>query len=586
MLRYTPIPFALLIGLLAPSAMFAQGTCVLSADFEGGMPAGWDIGAQVEQQDPLGNGLGTFVDAWRTGTSMDASSNGWFPVPDAPTGNAFAMANDDAAPCNCAMGDVALTSPAFDLSGTQNTALRFRAFTDGIFGGGSGQVEASADGTTWTSVGTIAPVPYAWQRLMVDLSAFDGEAAVRIRFRWSDNGNWAGGLAIDDICVAPRQPHDLVVLDAFLVDAEADAFNAARRTLSYTQLPLEQADTLLVKVVVLNAGSLAAIAPVYTAAVTLDGVAQGSYTENRTVLGAGETDTVLIHTGWLPGTAGRIEASISVAALSTDDVPADNDTTLGLWITGAGFDQGNNAMALDDSVITGAVFNDGNDYAVAVRYEITRSGSTAHAVGFLPGAGSVANGRLVAKVLDDQFSLLATSDEHVLTQVEIDDALTQGRLVYLTFSTPLALDANADVYAVIEHESDSGAVTVALSNGAVRGSALLYDGPGIQWDQLLNVPVVRLYLGSPEVGMNEAVNAAGLTVAPVPCDQETWLWFEDPSAAPVQWALVDLMGRTVRRGVSHTDRERIPTADLPTGPYTVVTERDGVRNVLRVLVVH
>ncbi|MBL8000903.1 MAG: hypothetical protein JNL05_02970 [Flavobacteriales bacterium] len=586
MLRHTLLPFALLLGLLAPSATIAQGTCVLSADFEGGMPAGWDLGAQVEQQDGLGNGLGTFVDAWRTGTSSEANTNGWFPVPDAPTGNLFAMANDDAAPCNCAMADVALTSPAFDLSASQNTALRFRAFTDGIFWGGSGLVEATTDGTTWTNVGTIVPVPHRWQRLMIDLSDFDGEPVVRVRFRWSDNGNWAGGLAIDDICVAPRQPHDLVVLDAFLSDAEADAYNAALRTLPYTQLPLEQADTLLVKLVVLNAGTLAAISPAYTAAISVDGNAQGSFTENRTVLGAGETDTVLIHTAWLPGTTGRIEAAISVAALSTDDVPADNDTTLGLWITGNGVDLGNNAMALDDSVVTGAIANGGNDFAVAVRYEITRSGSAAHAVGFLPGSGSVANGRLVAKVLDDQFSLLATSAEHVLTQVEIDDALTQGRMVYLPFSTPLALDGNADVYAVIEHESDSGAVTVALANGAVRGSALFYDGPGIQWNNLLNVPIVRLYLGGPEVGLNEQVNGTGLTVAPVPCDQETWLWCDGPSTSPVVWSLVDLMGRTVRSGVARTDRERIPTADLPTGPYTVVTERDGVRQVLRVLVVH
>ncbi|HOP43117.1 MAG TPA: hypothetical protein PLA11_06315, partial [Flavobacteriales bacterium] len=43
-----------------------KGSCLFSEDFEGGaIPAGWDIGSQVEQQDDnTGVGLGTFVDAW------------------------------------------------------------------------------------------------------------------------------------------------------------------------------------------------------------------------------------------------------------------------------------------------------------------------------------------------------------------------------------------------------------------------------------------------------------------------------------------------------------------------------------------
>lgn len=579
MFRHSASLLALLSGLTGPVATLAQGTCVLSADFETGIPTGWDIGPVVEQQDPQNNGLGTFVDAWRTGTSAEANANGWFPVPDVPSGNRFAMANDDASPCNCAMGDVALTSPAFDLSGMQDAAVRLRAFTNGSFGGGDGVVEASADGVTWSTVATIAPQAHAWRPVLADLSAFVGGPSVRIRIRWSDNGGWAGGLAIDDVCVSARAAHDLVLLDAFLCDARTTAFDPTVRTLPYTLLPLEQVEPLVVKAIVLNAGTLGAIAVTCTASITLEGAPQGSFTTSVAAVGAGAVDTLVVSTGWTPSAAGRVQVALSVSALSADDEPSDNDLARWMDVTAPGLAAGNNAMALDDSTVTGGVFNGGNDYAVALRCEIGPAGSKAHAVSFLPASGTVAGARVVAKLLDGQFNLLAVSAEHVITQAELDDALTQRRQVNLSFDDPVDLDAQADVFAVIEHNSDSGAVHVALAQAATHGSAMLYDGPGIAWNYLLNVPIVRLHLSEPEVGIGGPPASTGdLVLAPVPADEATWLQLEAGMAAGATWMLHDAGGRLVGRGLCSGTSTRIGTAQLTSGPYVlVVRTASGLR---------
>jgi len=586
------LPF-LILGLLSfhtmagklPAGGAPKSVCVLGADFEGGLPAGWSVGAQVEQQDAMGNGLGSFVDAWRTGTSATASVNGYFPVPDVPSGNSFAMANDDASPCNCDMNDVALTSPTFDLSGVQNASMRFRAFNNGAFNGGDGVVEASSDGNTWTPVATIGAVFHAWQWFQADLSAFDGQSTVTVRIRWSDNGGWAGGLAIDDLCVSARPGHDLVLLDAFLSDARTTAFDGTVRTLSYTQLPLEQADTLVVKAVVFNAGSLAAINATCSVTITVNGSVQGTLSSSVAAIGAGDTDTLLVSTGWVPASSGLLEATFTVSALSVDEEPSDNSGVRTLHLTAAGLANGNNAMALDDSTVTGTIFNNGNDYAVAVRMEPTVSGSTAYAVGFLPGEGSFVKGRVVGKLLDAQFNLLATSVEHVLTQVEIDDALTKGIMVYLPFFTTEELTAGADVYAVVEHESDSGAVTMALGQAATHGSALFYDGPGIDWDYLLNIPIVRLYLSEPEVGLAElTAPVRSLSIAPNPCTEMAVVSLDGPDGGPFEWSVLDLRGSTVLSGTAPSTRFIVPVGRLAAGTYLIRVLSAGAVHVGRLVV--
>src|SRR5690606_14986429 len=61
-------------------------------------------------------------------------------------------------------------------------------------------------------------------------------AHTRFRFRYSDNGNYASGFALDDVFLAPLPVHDLRMVEAFAIngnEADVDGF--------YTLLPKRQA---------------------------------------------------------------------------------------------------------------------------------------------------------------------------------------------------------------------------------------------------------------------------------------------------------------------------------------------------------
>ncbi len=199
--------------------------CFFSADFEEADPlTGWEIGPAVERRTPEGVGLGEFVPAWTLGNADEADAAGYFAVPDSPIGNRFAMANDAAAPCNCDLNDVALTSPLIDLSGRTGVALECRVFHDGIFGSGPAVIEYSMLDGQWLALDTIPTVDGQWQRLFIDLGAADGSPTFRLRIRWSDGGVWVGGFAIDDVCLRERRSHDLVVVRGQLGSQSASAF--------------------------------------------------------------------------------------------------------------------------------------------------------------------------------------------------------------------------------------------------------------------------------------------------------------------------------------------------------------------------
>jgi hypothetical protein len=130
-------------------------------------------------------------------------------------------------------------------------------------------------------------------------------------------------------------------------------------------------------------------------------------------------------------------------------------------------------------------------------------------------------------------------------------------------------------------------VHVALAQAATHGSAMLYDGPGIAWNYLLNVPVVRLHLSEPEVGIDDRPASAGDPVlAPVPADEATWLLLEADAAAGATWLLHDAGGRLMGRGLCTGTRTRIATAQLPAGPYVLVVRTEHGLGSARLVVAH
>lgn len=532
--------------------MKGGGICILEEDFESVtvpnlVTAGWDIGPQVEQQSSTGVGAGTFVNAWAIGTGAQANNGGYFPVPDIPSGNKSIYANDDGTPCNCDMVDVGLVTPSLDFTGLSAMSVGFRVFNDQLFGGGPSKLQVSVSGGPFTDVFTI-PASSAWQIRVVDLSAFDGEADVRIRFSWSDGGggNWATGMAIDDVCVAPILPNNLTLTQVFSEDVTQDNLDPVIRSFEYSFMPLSQAENLRIAVAVANNGGVAQTNVTVSAAVTLNGtpVAGSPFTSSPLAnLAQGASDTIVINTPWTPSTVGTLVINATLSADATDDNPADNDGTKTFEYSGPSLAQGSNVMARDNGAAGSFFGNQNNGYKIGPLMEIMQSGSVAYGVGVAFGAageGLVVHGEL----LDANLDVVAESNDY---EVQTSDYNTvgQGNFTYIPFTSPFPLNAQDEYVAALNHFG-GGAVRVGSSGTPPAQTVFFFDYDDGQWYYVLGTAMVRLFLGN-AVGI-EDLSRNGVTLGPNmpnPFNGNTSIQYELSDARLVTFNVLDISGKVV-----------------------------------------
>ncbi|MDX9750743.1 MAG: hypothetical protein RBT71_06645 [Flavobacteriales bacterium] len=567
------LPVLLLASVPALAQPKAQ-PCFFSADFaDGTIPDGWDIGPEVEMQDPQGNGLGTFTPAWTVGDADDANANGYFPVPDTPFGNRFLMANDDAAPCNCDLADVAVTTPPIDLTGRARVVLEARVVHAQELGAGPATVEVRTGAGPWTVLHTIPAVPDEWQPLAVDLAAYDGEADVRLRFRWSDGGGWAGGFAVDDICLRERLERDLTVVSVHPNDITASPFATGDQGLRYHKLPLEQAAPVTVSAVVRNSGTDTLFAIGTAATITLNGDTHGPFTGAAIdTLVPGGQRTVTIATGWTADATGALTVAFTATADGDED-PADNSGQAAQTITGPGWDDHYGAMAADAGTSEGLI-GGAEPFMALNRFELVHAGSTPHGLTAHLAGGTLAGAVVRAVLMDAQFTVVDTSARHTITPEE-ETAFWWGEPLYLPFTLGEALPPG-DFHAGIQMLDDTtdAPVLVAVSGAVPVGASVLLDGPSFLVRYLHAAPMVRLHLWPVAVGIHEAAAAHGpdLLVLPVPMAAEGVLRFTLDRAELVTWQVLDIQGRPVvppsARTLPAGDQAlAIQVGHLPTGLY-------------------
>ncbi|MBL1278954.1 MAG: Omp28-related outer membrane protein [Fluviicola sp.] len=197
----------LLLGvLLFASSVFSQ---VLSENFEGlggALPVGW---ASVSTTPGSGD--------FNTGDAVAANAGGFWPV---PVSSDFAMVIDDV--CNCDLSAAYLVSPVMDFTGLTGVVLNYD-FVDDITYGPSlpHQVEVSTNlGASWTSIYTytVDNGNLNWQSNTISLGAMtDGASSVMVRWFYNDGGNWATGLAIDNVVINVSPSND-AQLDAVVLN--------------------------------------------------------------------------------------------------------------------------------------------------------------------------------------------------------------------------------------------------------------------------------------------------------------------------------------------------------------------------------
>lgn len=565
--------------LALPGASMAQpkaAACFFANDFESpDALSGWDIGSDVERRTPEGQGTGIFVPAWNVGNATEANADGYFPVTDSPIGNRFAMANDAAAPCNCDMADVRLTSPVIDLSGRSGLALECRVFNENIFGAGPSIIEASTVEGEWSTLITLAAVQDEWQSLVIDLGAFDGAPNFRFRFRWSDGGAWAGGFAVDDICLRARTNTDLVVSEAQAGVPSASIFETGDQRLVYRQIPLTQAAPLTVSAVVKNGGTAALAEVRASATITLNGIDHGPFlSDTITSLLPGEQRVLAIATGWQPDAPGTATIAIVGSTAQADDAPAD-DTAIGsVQFTADGWDNGYSAMSCDRGPATGSIGGNGG-FILSNRMEVVNAGDQAAGVSVVYGTATQTGAVVRAILMDANFATIDTSTRRTLQQADID-AIWNGLPIYEAFANTPSLMPGDHYVGIQQLSADSDQpVHVAVVGATNVGRSVIQEGIGFTLDYLYGTPMIRLHLSAVPVGQAEEIAAGtGIRLFPNPANNVVDLELTAPQVG-ASWVLLDLSGRRIAQGSVQGARTSIDLSAVAEGAFFLTVDQGG-----------
>jgi len=158
-----------------------------------------------------------------------ANENGFWPVPFHGT---FALTNDDA--CNCDKSQDRLTSKVIDATYQTYLKIIFDAFQNG----NSGQhafLQVRSESMPWTTILDIEPrANWTTHEAIVPREFYD--SGFQFRFFYDDQGNYASGLAIDDIYII-NEPTSRYSLDEFYSFSGDDPGSDQ----DYTLIPLSQA---------------------------------------------------------------------------------------------------------------------------------------------------------------------------------------------------------------------------------------------------------------------------------------------------------------------------------------------------------
>lgn len=577
------LPIVILLLGQDSAAQTRQSTCIWSQDFEQGLPADWSTN-QVERQGPNGEGLGEFVPAFRAGTASEANAGGFFPVPDAPIGNRFAMANDDAAPCNCDLDSAVLATPSIDLSSVFSIALDLRVFHTRALGGGEARIEFSANGGDWLVFETI-PSGAGWQQLTYNLSLLGGVSDLRLRFNWSDSANWASGFALDDLCIREQLVHDLAITGARLGDATASPFVTSDNGLGYRLLPLEQSRPLALTVDVHNLG----IARLHDVAVsviaTQNGVDHGPYAAiPLDSINSGDRATVVVQTDWAPDALGEVTYSATASSPTGEEDAADNSANAVVTMTGQGWDDGYGTMALDAGSAQG---NLGSElgFIAANRFELSAPG-TAYGISAVLGTDSQQGELIRAIIMDASFAFIDTSERHAITAEDIELAWGSGAIRLPFVNTPSL--AAGDYFVGLQRLSGNGRVSVATSGNCPEGAAAFMEGITFDITWSTASPMVRLHLDELGVGIPALTGGqpSTLSVFPQPLSTEGYWRLSEPVGGAVRLRLLELSGRLVRAWGAWVQpgAQALSIGSLPAGAYVLEAEWNGGAARTRVIV--
>ena len=568
---------------MAPSIDWSNRVVLLTEDFQGvsgtlpaGLPAGWSTNQVVQADQSQGN-------AFKTHNSTTANGGGYWPVPQVGTGNKFAGANDDNTPCDCAMDDVYLQSPALDFSAASNIAISFDIFHDGNFGGGDATLQVSTDGGTTFNIVPIGvdetganidvfPLDQDyWQSIIVPLYNVTSSTVV-IRFQWTDAGAWASGFAVDNVIVGELPANDIRV-----VKTKTGDWNQANFGLGfwdYNRVPVTQVSPVHATSVIFNGGTNDQVDATMSYEVTFNGtpVAGSPFAADQTSANflSLDKDTISVATTWTPSAVGTIQITGTTSSTTGDDVTTNNTGVASIEITD--FTYGRDGDAAQAFVGPTSDFEIGNLFDI---YADDQFGGIDVAI----GAGSAAGDPIIGRIYlwegfdaagDPIFTDIGIETlEYIFTGNEFN-SVGENTFVTLPFASSVTLNAD-NVYLVVVSCVSGTRIPVSGSNEWVV--SWLYDGTA--WGATGSVPMVRL--NSDE---NVAVASVNGTTSfelgqnmPNPSNGNTTIVYNLPSNERVTLTVRDMTGRVVavsNEGVKPAGKNMITlnTEAFGAGVYT------------------
>ena len=568
---------------MAPSADWSNRVTLLTEDFQGVMgampgalPTGWSTGLVVQADGSNGNGF-------KTHTSATANGGGYWPVPQIGTGNKFAGANDDDAPCDCDMVDTYVQSPSMDFSADSNIAISFDIFHDGNFGGGDATLQISTDGGVTFNIRSIGidetgasidvfPIDQDyWQSIIVPLYDVTSDSVV-VRFQWTDAGSWASGFAVDNVIVGELPANDIRVVKTKIGDWNLPFYTPG--FWDYNRVPVTQVSPVHATSVISNSGTNDQVDATMSYEVTFNGtpVAGSPFAADQTSANflSLDKDTISVSTTWTPSAVGSIQITGTTNSTTGDDVASNNTGTTSMEITD--FTYGRDANAAQAFSGPTSDFEYGNLFDI---YADDQFGGIDVAI----GAGSVAGEPILGRIyLWEGFD---ANDAPIFTDLGIEtleyiftgnefNSVGENTFVTLPFSSAVTLNAD-NTYLVVVSCISGTRIAVSGSNEFI--ASWLYDGT--EWAAVGSVPMVRL--NSDESVSVATVNATtSFELAqnmPNPSNGNTTIVYNLPSNERVTLTVRDLTGRVVsvsNEGVKPAGKNMISlnTSAFGAGVYT------------------
>ena len=140
---------------------------------------------------------------WTLKSGTTASSN---TGPSGANDGTYYVYMESSAP-NYSTKNAKLTSPCFDLTGISNPTINFDYHMYGAAAMGGLNLEASADGTSWTTLWSkTGNQGNVWVSESIDLSAYASNSAVKFRFNGTTGTTWQGDMAIDALSIEGAAP--------------------------------------------------------------------------------------------------------------------------------------------------------------------------------------------------------------------------------------------------------------------------------------------------------------------------------------------------------------------------------------------